>query len=97
MVSEELLFVERLGIGGAAFFLVYLLLKNVQKKVFKQSDRTLDLAENVIKENTKTLQQMRDALEIHIRQKEPFIDEIKECRRSRDEFFRTIEDKVRGG
>lgn len=97
MVSEELLFIERLGVGGAAFFLVYLLLKNMTKKVFDQSDRTLNLAENVILENTKTLQQMRDALESHIKQKEPIIEQIKECRQERNGFFRSLEDKVRGG
>lgn len=97
MVSEELLFIERLGVGGAAFFLVYLLLKNMQKKVFEQSDRTLDLAENVIIENTKTLQQMRDELEAHRKSKEPFIEQIKECRQERNEFLKSIEEKVRGG
>lgn len=94
MVSEELLLIERLGIGGAAFFLVYMLLKSMQHKAFELSEKMLDLAENVIKENTITLQQMRDAFEAHMKQKEPIIEEIKECRRERDDFLRRVESKI---
>ena len=94
MISEELLLIERLGIGGAAFFLVYFLLKNVQKKTFELSERMLDLAETVIKENTSTLQQTRDTMEAHIKQKEPIFQELKECKRERDEFLRRLEDKI---
>lgn len=94
MVSEELMLIERLGVGGAAFFLVYLLLKNMQQKVFQQADKMLSLTETVIVENTKTLQQIRDTMEVHTRQKEPIIQEFKECRRERDEFLRRLEDKI---
>ena len=94
MASEELMLIERLGVGGSAFILVYLLLKKMQDKSFEQSDKILKLAENVIQENTKTLQQMRDAMEAHIKQKEPIIEEVNECRRSRDAFLDRIEDKV---
>lgn len=94
MVSEELLFVERLGIGGAAFFLVYLLLKNMQQKVFELSNRMLTMAEGIIKENTTTLQEMRDEIRTHTKLKEPLIEEMKACRRERDEFLRRIEEKV---
>ena len=94
MVSEELLLIERLGIGGAAFYLVYVLLKNVQKKTFELSERMLNLAETVIKENTSTLQQIRDTMESHIKQKEPIIQEFKECKRDRDEFLRRLEEKI---
>jgi len=94
MVSEELLLIERLGVGGAAFFLVYLLLKNVQQKVFEQSEKMLKLTETVINENTKTLQQIRDTMEAHIKQKEPIIQEFKDCKRERDEFLRRLEEKV---
>lgn len=96
MGSEELMLIERLGIGGSAFFLVYLLLKKMQDKAFEQSDKILKLAENVIQENTKTLQQMRDAMEAHIKQKEPFIEEVKECRRSRDVFLDKLTDRRTG-
>ncbi|MDD3813319.1 MAG: hypothetical protein PHZ02_01625 [Desulfocapsaceae bacterium] len=95
MVSEELALIERLGIGGSAFFLVYLLLKRMQEKMFEISDKMINLTENVIKENTKTLQQMRDAMETHVKQKDPLIQEFKECKRERDEFLRRLEDKVR--
>jgi hypothetical protein len=94
MVSEEILLIERLGVGGAAFFLVYLLLKNVQQKLFDQSERMLNLAENVIQENTKTLQKMSDVFESHTKQKEAMVEEIKVCKRERDEFLRRLEDKV---
>lgn len=87
MVAEELLMVERLGIGGAAFILVYLLLKKMQDRVFS-------LAENTIKENTIALREMHEALIQHMKQKEPIIEEIKECKRDRDEFLRRLEDKV---
>ncbi len=94
MVSEELLFVERLGIGGAAFLLVYFLLKNVQQKTFELSNRMLTMAEGIIKENTATLQEMRDEIRVHTKLKEPLIEEMKECRRERDEYLRRIEEKV---
>ena len=87
MVSEELLMVERLGIGGAAFYLVYLLLRKMQDRVFT-------LAENTIKENTAALFKMHEALAEHIKAKEPIIEEIKECRRDRDETLRRIEEKI---
>lgn len=87
MVSEELLMVERLGIGGVAFYLVYLLLKKMQDRVFS-------LAENTIKENTAALREMHDALMQHMKSKEPIVQEIKECRRDRDETLRRIEEKI---
>lgn len=87
MVAEELLMVERLGIGGAAFILVYLLLKKMQDRVFS-------LAENTIKENTVALREMHEALMQHMKQKEPIVGEIKECKRERDEFLRRLEDKI---
>lgn len=94
MVSEELLLVERLGIGGAAFILVYLLLRRMQEKAFELSDKILTLAEGVIIENTKTLQEMRGGLEAHMKQKEPIIAEIRDCKRDRDEILRRIESKI---
>ena len=94
MVSEELLLVERLGIGGAAFVMVYILLRRMQEKVFELSDKMLKLAEDVIKENTKTLQEMRGGLEAHMKQKEPIVAEIRDCKRDRDEILRRIEDKI---
>lgn len=87
MVSEELLMVERLGIGGAAFVLVYLLLKKMQDRVFS-------LAENTIKENTAALMEMHGALMQHIKSKEPFLQEIKDCKRERNDILRRIEDKL---
>ncbi len=87
MVSEELLMVERLGIGGAAFILVYLLLRKMQ-------DRFFSFAETTIKENTAALRDMHEALMQHMKQKEPIILEIKECKRDRDEILRRIEEKL---
>ena len=94
MVLEELQIIEQLGVGGAAFFLVYLLLKNMQQKVFEQSEKMLALTETVIQENTKTLQHMSDAFESHTRTKEALVEEFKECKRERDGFLRRLEDKV---
>lgn len=87
MVSEELLMVERLGIGGVAFYLVYLLLRKMQDRVFI-------LSESTIKENTAALRQMYEALMQHMRAKEPIVLEMKECRRDRDETLRRIEEKL---
>ncbi|MDP2217179.1 MAG: hypothetical protein Q8J68_07840 [Methanolobus sp.] len=88
MVSEELLMVERLGIGGAAFVLVYLLLRKMQ-------DRFFSFAENTIKENTSALRVMHEALMQHMKQKEPIVADMKECRRDRDETLRRIEEKLK--
>lgn len=87
MVAEELLMVERLGIGGAAFILVYLLLRKMQDRVFS-------LAENTIKENTAALKEMHEALMQHMKAKEPFIEEIKDCKHERNDFLRRIEEKL---
>lgn len=87
MVAEELLMVERLGIGGAAFILVYLLLRKMQDRVFS-------LAESTIKENTTALRDMHEALMQHMKSKEPFIQEIKDCKHERNEILRRIEEKL---
>ena len=87
MVSEELLMIERLGIGGTAFYLVYILLKDMIKKSFAQADVILELAKSTINENTKALQKMQESLSQHIIQKDVFIEEMKDCRKLRDEKF----------
>lgn len=96
MVAEELAAIQQIGIDGAAFVLIYLLLKRMQEKSFEQSDKMITFAENVVKENTKTLQQMRDLFEEHMKAKEPLIEEFKECRRERNESLRRIEVKMAG-
>jgi len=92
MVSEEILMIERIGMGAAAFILTYILLRKTQDKAFEQSDKILHMAETVIRENTTALQEMFSTLEEHIAQKDAFIQEMKECRHQREEGMKELRD-----
>lgn len=85
MISDELLMLERIGVGGAAFYLVYLLLKDMQKKAFSQSYAVIELTKTIIKENTTALEKMNENLSAHIKQKDILIERIKDCRKERNE------------
>jgi len=89
-MSEELLMVERIGIGATAFILVYFLLKRTMDRAFAQADKILDMAETTIKENTIALGKMNDCLINHTKQKDLFIEEMKDCRKDRNEQIKEL-------
>jgi len=90
MISEDFALIERIGIGAFAFVLVYILLRTMITRNFILSDRVMQLAEDTIKENTKALQYMHEALIQHIRQKEDIVKQMDICRKERDEQYRDM-------
>jgi hypothetical protein len=102
MVGEEtIMLIERLGIGAVAFYLVYVLLKQMTARNAIQADQILDLARTTISENTEALHNMSEILVNNIKQKESLVTAIHEqttqliaklegCKQSRDKQFREV-------
>lgn len=97
MVSEELMMLERVGIGGTAFYLVYILLKHTQNRAFQQADAVLELARTTIQlntesfaKNTEALNKMQECLIQHMQQKDKIFDILKECRKERNDKLKEI-------
>ena len=101
VLSEELGFIERVGIGAFAFVLVYALLKIMIARNFVLADRVMALAEDTIKENSAALLLMKEALLDHIQQKDTIVEAIhnqtttitskmQDCKANRDKQLREI-------
>ena len=90
MVTEELMMIERIGIGAAAFFLVYLLLKKMIHRSFEQADMILNLAKDTIQRNTEALEHMQDSLIAHMKQKDLLIKIMEDCKKTRDKQMQEL-------
>lgn len=91
METDILMLIERLGVGATAFILMYILFRKTQEKTFNQADRILAFAETTIKENTIALEKMFMCLQEHMSQKDRFIEEMRECKRVREEHLSDIQ------
>lgn len=85
MVSDELLMVERIGVGATAFYLIYILLRKTQERAFAQADKVLLMAETTIKDNTTALNKMVEGLTQHMNQKDCLLEELRETQRIANE------------
>lgn len=62
MLEPELTVLKEVGVAGAAFILVYILLKIMVQRSFVQSDALLDMAKGIIEKNTIAMQKVQDSL-----------------------------------
>ncbi len=90
VVSEELMMIERIGIGATAFILTYLLLRKTQERAFAQADRVMQMAETTIKDNTIALNKMVEGLTRHMNQKDCFMEELRETQRIANDTAKDI-------
>jgi len=90
MVSEEIYMIERIGVAFVAFYLTFKLLTRMQEKSFLQSDAILKMANETLIENTSAIHRMCEGLEVHIKQKDTFIDQMIECRHQREEGMKEL-------
>ncbi len=106
MVGDDtLMLIERLGVGVIAFYLVYILLKQMIARNAIQADQILELTRTTIQKNTESLDKMSDVLLNNIKQKETLVTAIhtqtdaivaklEGCKQSRDRQLREIYKKT---
>lgn len=96
MDAETILFsaAKEFGFAAIAFILVYILLKQQQKEIFRQSQEILDLSKNIISANTEALTKMYAALGAHMKQKDEWMEKIKDCSHERNERLKDIENRL---
>lgn len=98
-------FIKDVGFPIAAFIMMLLLyMDNIKRADKKQDDyreeikeltkRFVETVETLIKNNSEALEKLHVAMEMHVKSKEMIYDEMKECRRERDNHFARIEDKI---
>ena len=85
---------KEFGFAAIAFILVYVMLKQEQKRAHMQYDKLVEFSSTIVTMNTKALTHMNDGMKNHMDQKEKFVEQMKDCANGRDERFRRIEKKI---
>ncbi len=95
ILSQELMgWIERIGVGGGAFYLVYVLLKRNQERTFQQADAILDLAKTTISDNTAALEQMHESLIRYMKIKDDLLCTVKDIKNEQNAKFKAVLDNM---